>query len=137
MSDNDKTGQKPFHESIVETIERAYAPAFESLAHLIKMTKIPKNHDAIVAAWQERIGEVGLNSDLGVPASVLEQKEAERKKKMEAYVVGKKPPALADDGSFETPLGVRTSSIVDDSGRILVVDKATRLLVEEKEPAEA
>lgn len=128
---------KPFHESIVPVINMAEVGTMQTLAYLIRETKIPKNHDAIVAAWQKRIAEVGLNSDLDVSASVLAQKETERKKKMESYVVGKKPPGLADDGSFETPLGIRAHSIVNDNGTILVVDKITGLFVEEKEPVGA
>ncbi|MDO8514238.1 MAG: hypothetical protein Q7S50_01710 [bacterium] len=133
MSETDKTELKPFHESIVDTIERAYAPAFETLAHLIKTTKIPKGHDAIVEAWQRRTKEVGLNSDLDVTASVKAQKktaeEAAREKKMEAYAVGEKPPGLTDDGYFETPLGVRAHFIINERGDVLVVDKKTGLLV--------
>lgn len=45
------------------------------------------------------------------------------------YQVGKKPPGLAEDGSFQTPFGIRTTMITDDNGDILVVDKATGLLV--------
>lgn len=45
------------------------------------------------------------------------------------YQVGKKPPGLAEDGSFQTPFGIRTTTIVDDNGDVLVVDKTTGLLV--------
>lgn len=45
------------------------------------------------------------------------------------YQVGKKPPGLEPDGSFQTPFGIRTTMIVDDNGDVLVVDKTTGLLV--------
>jgi hypothetical protein len=128
---NEKIELTPFHESIVSTINMAGIGEMQGLAYLIRGTKIPKNHDAIVAAWQKRIREVGLNSDLEVVASVLEQKEAELKKKTESYVVGKKPPGLADDGTFDTPAGIRASSIVATNGDLLVVDKETGLFVQD------
>lgn len=128
---NEKIELMPFHESIVPTINTAEVGTMQALSYLIRGTKIPKNHDAIVAAWQKRIGEVGLNSDLEVVTSVLEQKETEIRKRMESYVVGKKPPGLADDGTFDTPAGVRASSIVAANGDLLIVDKETGLLVQD------
>jgi hypothetical protein len=47
------------------------------------------------------------------------------------YAVGQKPPGLAEDGTFDTPAGVRASSIVDARGDILIVDKKTGLLVQD------
>ncbi len=132
---SDEIVLKPFHESIVPTINTAEVGSMQTLAYLIRETKIPKNHDAIIAMWQQRIGQVGLNSDLGVVESLKAQKktaeEIEARKKLEAYAVGKKPPGLADDGTFDTPLGVRASSIVAANGDILVVDKETGLLVQD------
>lgn len=50
---------------------------------------------------------------------------------MEGYEIGQRPPGLGDDGSFASPFpDIRVHSIVDDEGRILIVDK-TGLLVEE------
>lgn len=50
---------------------------------------------------------------------------------MDGYAVGQRPPELADDGSFQTPMGVRAYSIVAENGDILSVDKETGLLVED------
>lgn len=147
MSEDAKTERRPFHESIVGLIngigkdkeQRPGAVFYDEFRHrlraygaLLLVTKIPKGHDEIIAAWQAQCQACGLNDDMGVTESVRAQKEAELKKKMEAYIIGKKPPGLADEGSFDTPFGPRAYSIVDDSGRILVVDKATSLLVEEE-----
>lgn len=82
--------RKPFHESVVDAINRADAAQLSFLGDLIKGTKIPKNHDEIVAAWEKRIQEVGIIKGLsvyrycvaGVKASLFEQKaEAEEKAK--------------------------------------------------------
>jgi hypothetical protein len=50
---------------------------------------------------------------------------------VEGYEIGQTPPELEEDGTFQTPLGVRASSIVDGVGRILSVDKDTKCLVED------
>ena len=50
---------------------------------------------------------------------------------MEGYGIGQTPPGLAEDGSFESALNVRVHSIVDDDGKILVVDKETGVLIED------
>ncbi|MFA7302797.1 MAG: hypothetical protein WC030_03555 [Candidatus Paceibacterota bacterium] len=48
---------------------------------------------------------------------------------MDGYKIGQKPPGLEADGSFDTPAGVRATSIVDeDTGDILSVDRTTGLL---------
>lgn len=52
---------------------------------------------------------------------------------MEGYEVGQRPPGLADDGSFDTPLGVRTQSIIDDEGQILIIDRKTGVLIVDPE----
>jgi hypothetical protein len=143
---SEKIGLKPFHESIIDAInnvdpdDATYHTRLHLLANVILSTKIPKDHDEIIAAWQAKAARFRLNEDLGVVESLMVQKraaeEAARKKKMEAYAVGKQPPGLADDGAFETPLGVRAHSIVDESGKILVVDKSTGLFVEDKSDGE-
>ncbi len=50
--------EKPFHESIVDSLVlfrfRSYTwiePRLSAFGHLIVRTKIPANHDAILAAW--------------------------------------------------------------------------------------
>ena len=134
---------KPFHESIVRIIngvgvDEAPFSSYDMmrvLAILLKETKIPKGHDEIIAAWKAKSRHLVRNDDMGVVESILAQKktaeEAEAKKKLEAYAVGKKPPGLSEDGSFETPLGVRAFSIVAANGDMLVVDKETGLFVQD------
>lgn len=77
-----KQNRRPFHETIVFTIRQAYSRRdLGLLARLIKSTKIPKNHDAIIAAWNERLEEMGQGEeDLGVPAELLEQKQESEQK---------------------------------------------------------
>jgi len=81
------TGLKPFHESVVDVINHADAEGFDTLAQLIKETKIPKGHDAIAIAWTERCEELRINIDYKVAESVMAQKkdvEAEAAEKGEA-----------------------------------------------------
>lgn len=77
------TEKKPFHETIVEAIRRASSVELGCLATLIKATKIPKNHDAIIAAWNERRQAICWGgNDLHLLADLLGQKrEAEEKEK--------------------------------------------------------
>ena len=79
---------KPFHETIVEAIERVEnVDQLTFLAPLVAETKIPKNHDTIVAVWTNKRAELGLTDEelvFGVRAAVLQQKkeaEEEAKKK--------------------------------------------------------
>jgi len=67
--------KRPFHESIVDAISTASSAELESLATLIKATKIPKGHDEIVEVWKKRTGEMCMGDDLGVPADILGQKQ--------------------------------------------------------------
>lgn len=78
MSDTEGSTLSPSHESIVATINAAGSPSFlaEFGAH-IKRTKIPKGQDEIVAAWQAKMNELGVNDDAGVVDSILAQKPQE------------------------------------------------------------
>ena len=67
---------KPFHESVVDAINRAHMSDLDALACLLKETAIPKNHDAIAVAWTQRCAEFGTSSDFAVPDSIMEQKKA-------------------------------------------------------------
>ena len=68
---------RPFHETIVDAIREATSTELHCLARLIKRTTIPKDHDVIVTAWDERRKSVfGPTEDLGVPA-VLRAKKAQ------------------------------------------------------------
>lgn len=48
-----KVERRPFHETVVDIIAKCWHEDEEFLAELINATKIPKNHDAIIAAWQQ------------------------------------------------------------------------------------
>ena len=70
--------KRPFHETVVEAIQQASSAGLVCLGTLIRATKIPKGHDEIIAAWNERRKVMHWgDDDLGVPASLLEQKEIE------------------------------------------------------------
>ena len=73
---------KPFHESIVEAIHDCHDSDLICLSNLIKNTRIPANHDAIVTAWLKRIKTINPNEDFGVPKSVLGKKPMDYKKIM-------------------------------------------------------
>lgn len=50
------TTLKPFHESIVDVLDSfSFYKSIRALGHLIVATKIPANHDAIIAAWQAKV----------------------------------------------------------------------------------
>ena len=91
MSENEKIVRRPFHETIVDLIrDLSFEMPVAALSWLIMETKIPKNHDAIIAAWKEKFPGVDVN-DGGIGAAVLinllvqkEEAEAEAKAKAEA-----------------------------------------------------
>mgnify|MGYP003394112536 FL=1 len=94
MVEADKTEFKAFHESVVDAIngvesdEPRRFPRLSQIASIIKSTKIPKNHDKIISAWEAQMKRFRLNDDLGVVESILSQKksaeEAALKKAKEA-----------------------------------------------------
>lgn len=49
----------------------------------------------------------------------------------DGYGIGQRPPELAEDGSFMAVSGIRVHAILDDAGRVLIVDKKTGLLIED------
>ena len=52
---------KPFHESIVDAIKRADdLVTMSALAILINETKIPKDHDIIIKAWETKLIELRM-----------------------------------------------------------------------------
>lgn len=73
--------RKPFHESIIDTINEAgNSSEMKLLAGLIKGTKIPKNHGAIGLAWAHSCGIMAVHDDYGVFEDLATQKqEAEAK----------------------------------------------------------
>lgn len=88
MQTTEKAERRPFHETIVDAINRAASSAeLAVLAPLIKGTKIPKGHDEIIAAWNDRLNLLGgtRRHDYNVPADLLEQKQeaAEKEKAKE------------------------------------------------------
>lgn len=78
---------KPFHESIVDTISHCDLHERNILAISIKNTFIPKNHDAIIAAWQKRMKALG-SVDCGVVESILKQKKKAEEKTAEKEFPG-------------------------------------------------
>ena len=79
MKKTENATKRPFHETIVDAIGRANTYGeLQLLAQLIKATKVPKNHDEIIAAWKQRWQVMGWRQgdlDLGVSANLLEQKQ--------------------------------------------------------------
>lgn len=66
---------KAFHVSIVEAIDRARdAHELSILASLINQTTVPRNHDAIVAAWNAKLAELGHEVMFSIVESVMAQK---------------------------------------------------------------
>ena len=66
----------PFHEAIILLLPGMSNQELEFLAMLVKKTLIPKNHDVIAAAWNERTKAMGWgpNNDMGVTAYLADQK---------------------------------------------------------------
>jgi hypothetical protein len=87
-----KTPRRPFHESVIEAINRPSSGKtralhrMDCLADLIKTTKIPAGHDEIIEAWKKRCQELSWSEEsFGVIADLLEQKrEAAKKEKAKA-----------------------------------------------------
>jgi hypothetical protein len=70
-----ETDYKPFHETIVDAIHHATQCQLGYLGALIRVTKIPKNHSAIIAEWKAQTAIHGYGDNfLGVLDSLLEQK---------------------------------------------------------------
>ncbi len=78
--------RRPFHESIVAVINEFQPGDFLTLTELIKATKIPKDHDKIIGALENKFGAlVFWERELAsVKAVLLEQKS-------EADAIGGKP----------------------------------------------
>ncbi len=74
MKKGGKGEKRPFYETIIEAINACFEPKeFMCLIDLIKNTKIPGNHDAIIEAWKTRMDTFGYKH-YGVPESVAAQK---------------------------------------------------------------
>lgn len=93
-----KEERRPFHETLVYHIRWSSSDhEMAGLATLIKNTKIPKNHDAIIAEWDQKLQEMGVSDeDLGVPADLLEQKQEAEK---EAAEKESKISGIGDDSA--------------------------------------
>jgi len=110
----EKQELKPFHESIVDAINYAFVGDLGCLSVLIKTTKIPKNHDAIIDAWAKRTKLISRNNDYGVTQSVLKQKSDVLEQRMNS--AGNLEEAL-ELGFQLLPLG---SKIIGPQGKILL-----------------
>ncbi|TSC91040.1 MAG: hypothetical protein G01um10142_150 [Parcubacteria group bacterium Gr01-1014_2] len=95
MTEQSAKQRRPFHESIVEAIRCASYSDMMCLGMLINETKIPKGHDEILAAWQERVlgpwdghlvvglGDLESLQTLNIPVGLLEEKQEAEKKEEE------------------------------------------------------
>jgi len=55
--------RKPFHESIIDTINEARSNTeMEAIGMLLTTTIIPKGHEAIIAAWTKRCREMSWST---------------------------------------------------------------------------
>ncbi|MEK7536945.1 MAG: hypothetical protein AAB584_00660 [Patescibacteria group bacterium] len=84
MTEQTAKQRRPFHESIVDAIRRASYSDMRCLGKLIQETKIPKGHDAIIAAWNDRNEELSreMREAGDVYGDLFEQKqEAEEKER--------------------------------------------------------
>ncbi|HNX11149.1 MAG TPA: hypothetical protein PKI61_03330 [bacterium] len=75
--------KKPFHEAIISEIGHASISDLVFLAGLLKATKIPKEHDNIIAAWKKRTEEMTCE-DFGVSEDLLEQKKIQKSEQAKA-----------------------------------------------------
>lgn len=107
--------KKPFHESIVDAIGYCPFSALVALARLIKSTKIPQNHDAIIEAWKRAMESINSDDDYGVPESVSGQKPVDYVQVMNS--AGSLEEALRLGFDF-LPLGKR---FVGPQGKILLL----------------
>jgi len=91
MAEQTAKQRRPFHESIVDAIRRASYNDMRCLGRLISETKIPKGHDEILAAWNQRLHTLHwiprwihwFNNDLDVPSELLSQKNEVEKEAVE------------------------------------------------------
>lgn len=78
---SEKKPRRPFHETIVDQLREDglfFSDILIPIGRLLMATKIPKNHDAIIAAWQERCEELIDEEDPFFPivlADLRQQKE--------------------------------------------------------------
>lgn len=83
-------GLRPFHETIVDAIERVDCTReLALLSLLIKETEIPKGHEKIIVTWRNRCeqlgdGDQGIDPEIsGVPVNLLAQKQVAEAKAAE------------------------------------------------------
>ena len=70
---------RPFHETVVQSIESASAADMVFLGFLLVRTEIPANHDAIIKAWQKRERRLGLQRNVQFIELLEAQKETAKK----------------------------------------------------------
>ncbi|MFA5644361.1 MAG: hypothetical protein WC928_02420 [Patescibacteria group bacterium] len=66
---------KPFHEAIIPAIKNCSRAGLVDMARLIRNTSIPKDHDKIILAWEERLEQLDSKPNRGVRASIQKQKD--------------------------------------------------------------
>jgi hypothetical protein len=67
---------KPFHESIIDAINRCGYGTIRFLAEVITKTAVPENHDAIIDAWVAKAAIMRFAPHYQVTESLLAQKKA-------------------------------------------------------------
>ena len=86
--DGKKIELRPFHETIVDFLNSIQGDTGLSfVAELLKSTKIPENHDAVIDAWVQYLCDIGRGGDeknLKVIESLNTQKAEADKKAAEA-----------------------------------------------------
>ena len=91
------SGKKPFHETIVDAIKGSFDADFNAIIALIKITVIPKNHDAIIQALTKRMACLNITDDTGVIESLKEQKTIAEKPELKVIFDEKKAGSHGDE----------------------------------------
>ena len=89
--------RRPFHETIINIIDRCFMTEMEMVGALIKRTKITENHDKIAALWKIKsdtfFPSLTDGDAFGVIADLMEQKR-EAEAEAEAEEMAKRDEAM-------------------------------------------
>lgn len=106
MNGETQQEERPFHETIVDAIGDAVT--LGSLGDLIVRTKIPKNHDAIIEAWERALEQLEQADEAGIIGVLLKKKqraeEEAHKKKEENPADQEAAGAFLDGETFKRTL---------------------------------
>lgn len=93
---NEQTKKKPFHESVVELIDSLTSVGsttyvqLTGIGRLLATTTIPKNHDAIIRAWESQCARFNHKDGAEVAAMLRAERDA-----LKTEQSGNPPPAVA------------------------------------------